>query len=71
MDNTEKIKQAKGLGAKAFWDGKKCVPAHDQEFMKLLEGMKVGEGASDIAQSWLDGWHRENLMNTGDEWKCR
>lgn len=58
----EKIAKAKELGAKAFWDGKRCVPAHDPELMKLLEGLPVGGGSSEIIQAWLDGWHRENII---------
>ena len=56
----DKIKKASKLGTKAFKDGKKAVPAHDKELMKLMKGLKVGEGTG-IMDAWIKAWHKENL----------
>ena len=56
-----KIEKAKQLGAKAFKKGMKSVPAHDKDLMKLLKGLPVGGGASEIMAAWSKAWHGENL----------
>ena len=57
----DKITKADELGMKAFKKGKKSVPAHDKELMKLIKGLKVGEGATEIMGAWTKAWHKENL----------
>jgi hypothetical protein len=52
---------AYGLGAKAFKDGKKCIPASDTLFLNIyLKGAQVGEGIPYL-KSWIKGWTTENL----------
>jgi len=57
----DKIKKAGKLGTEAFEKGKKSVPAHDKDLMKLIKGLKVGEGATEIMGAWSKAWHKENL----------
>jgi hypothetical protein len=49
------------LGVIAFSNGKKAIPAHDNDLLKLLTGNKVGEGLP-ILKSWEKGWHSANLL---------
>ena len=55
-----KERQAYDLGVKAFHDGKKAVPALDQNLLPLLKGNKVGEGLP-VIKAWANGWHTANL----------
>jgi hypothetical protein len=45
------VEEAGRLGAKAFADGKMCIPRHDAEFMKLIAGKQAGESIP-----YLDAW---------------
>lgn len=51
------------LGQKAFREGKKCVPVHDPEMMKMIEENKGGEVGDSIPilEAWSAGWHEANL----------
>ena len=52
---------AYGLGAKAFKDGKKCIPACDTLFNETcLKSTQVGEGVPYL-KAWIKGWTIENL----------
>ena len=48
----EKIALAESLGEKAFKNGI-IAPAHDKEFLKIIEGSKVGE-----AKPYLEAWNK-------------
>lgn len=54
------IKKAGELGEKAFKDGKKRIPVHDPELLKLFEGFQVGEGIAPT-NAWLKAWDKANL----------
>lgn len=57
----KKIDKAAELGAKAFKDGKKSIPALDPKLQPLLKGLPVGKGAIEIIDAWTKAWHKENL----------
>lgn len=52
--------KAYNFGVEAFNRGERCVPAHDKEFLKILEGLKVGEGIP-LLKAWNKGWTDKNL----------
>ncbi len=58
---TDRITKALEYGKEAFHDGKKCVPAHDENFLGLIKGLNIGEGGAKIADAWLKGWTSKNL----------
>lgn len=59
----EKFMTAYEYGKHAFEQGKKRIPAHDDEFLAAhIAGKKVGEGISDINE-WLRGWDEANLRD--------
>ena len=58
-----KIDKAYALGAQAFKDGKKCVPAQDKNVMELLKTPDGDRFTVDILNAWLDGWNKENLAD--------
>lgn len=58
----EKITLAESLGEKAFKNGI-IAPAHDKEFLKIIEGSKVGE-TKPYLEAWNKGWTKANLHDT-------
>jgi hypothetical protein len=46
------------LGTLAFKNGKKSIPAHDSELLKL-----IGENncTIDLLNAWINSWHAANL----------
>lgn len=55
------------FGVRAFKEGKKRIPAHDNKFLKTcLKGCKIGEGLP-YHIMWLRGWDNSNLE---EEEKC-
>ena len=63
MTNLEIITKANELGKTAFYDHKKCVPAHDTELMEMLGGVEVGRTSTlALFRSWLDGWEEAHLV---------
>jgi hypothetical protein len=55
------LDQAKDIGSAAFKAGKKCIPAHDEEYLKLIKpSFKMGMYVP-LAEMWTKGWHAENL----------
>lgn len=63
LTQQEKVVRAADLGRKAFFEGKKSVPAHDKDLMELMRGNKVGEGIA-VLDAWANAWHRANLEDT-------
>jgi hypothetical protein len=56
------IETARAFGKKAFHDGKKRIPAHDAELMKLIGETSTGIGSSlPLLNAWLKAWDVENL----------
>jgi hypothetical protein len=56
-----KTEMAFELGVKAFNNGRKCIPACDQELLDtFLKETKVGEGLPYI-KAWIRGWTYTNL----------
>lgn len=60
MTKKEKLARAYELGKQAFNNGKKCVPAHDNELINVLKGYKMGESINEL-KAWSKGWHEANL----------
>ena len=56
---TEGYNKAFEFGSKAFLDGKRCVPAHDKEFMAWLYGQPGS--TIQLLDAWLGGWTVENI----------
>lgn len=46
---------AEVLGNIAYHAGKKRIPAHDPELMKLLVGNQIGAGIP-VLEAWILGW---------------
>jgi hypothetical protein len=57
----EKLKLAYEYGRKAFLSGRGRPPAQDNNFMKLVTGLKAGEGSEHDGKQFLAGWDYENL----------
>lgn len=61
------ILQASVLGTIAFKSGKKCVPAHDSELMKMLANRQIGQTPKghatsiQIMKAWTTAWHNANI----------
>lgn len=56
------------LGRKAFADGKRCIPIHDEAMHEMLKTMSgpVGDGDGfkamvSLCDEWMRGWTLENL----------
>ena len=64
VDEPESMTEiAYNMGIKAFNEGKKAVPAQDENFLKTcLTDCKVGEGLPYI-KAWTKGWHEMNLKD--------
>lgn len=56
----DEISKFEELGKKAFADGKKPAPAQNAEFMKLMEGKKMGDNLH-LFDAYIKGWHSANL----------
>ena len=52
---------AESYGIAAFEMGKPAVPALDENLMKMLEGLSVGQSAADLMKAWVSGWTQANL----------
>ena len=50
------------LGRRAHRMGKPCIPAADPLWRALIKGMKVGEGAAQLAEAWVRGWGVADIM---------
>jgi hypothetical protein len=61
MKEANKNLLAETYGIAAFEMDKPCIPALDSNLAQLLEGLKVGEGAISLLQSWHRGWTKANL----------
>lgn len=59
------ILKATNLGAAAYSDGRRCVPACDPAFLSMLEGRRVGDPRTKAeTKAWIAGWTRANLAAT-------
>jgi hypothetical protein len=58
MNKEITIIKAAVFGTLAFKSGKKCIPAHDSELLKL-----IGENncTIDLLNAWINSWHAANL----------
>lgn len=54
---TRKEADAYLLGRQAYEAGKSAVPAQDDKYTKLMEGVKVGEGVP-ISKAWMAGYDK-------------
>lgn len=67
MKAKEQILTASILGTQAFNNGKRCVPAMDQELMNIIGSRKIGvtpkgEATSKkIMNTWIESWTKANL----------
>lgn len=56
------IVHAAVLGTIAFKAGKKCVPCHDGELMRLVSEVGGPVGSSlPLFKAWTKAWHDANL----------
>lgn len=58
-------KAARELGAKAWHDGRKAIPALDPGLMDYLKAHPDCNGLVAL-QAWVTGWHETNLKNRGE-----
>jgi len=54
--------KAERLGREAYHNNVKAIPCLDIKIMKLLEGLKVGEGIKPL-EAWMKGWNNENIRS--------
>jgi hypothetical protein len=60
------INKATELGALAFKNGLKSVPAFDPELMKMIAGRQIGDKRTvPEMKAWQSGWHKANAANLG------
>jgi hypothetical protein len=50
-------------GRLAHANGDRMIPALNETFCRLVEGMPVGTGAADIAIAWNRGWTTNSITN--------
>lgn len=63
---------AEKLGRNAFGSGLKCVPALDIEMLEHLKMVALlGESILPQLDSWLKGWHGENLKPDAEWVECK
>ncbi len=61
-DVSELLNKAYNFGAQAFRDGKKAVPALDENFMnEIFRDIKPGEESPRYVNNWVRGWMEESL----------
>lgn len=61
VEQKKLINMANKLGKKAFLEGKKSIPVHDNNLMTLIKNKPIP--AITLINAWNDGWHKENLKN--------
>lgn len=54
-----KVERAAELGARAHREGKRAVPALDQDLLALLQGNEIGVGLP-VLEAWTRAWHAAN-----------
>lgn len=55
------IASAEVLGTRAFKDGKKRIPAYDDELCKILDVSYESTERQSITMAWLRAWDMANI----------
>jgi len=67
MKNTQKIQKASELGTKAFNEGRKSIPAWDNDLRDLQKSLPMGDVLTiKLLQAWIRAWHSANASSVSN-----